>query len=467
MTRVLEKTQNGHSSWWSVGCRSESSAESIPTTMSSIPQRVPPPRRPRKKGHDQSFASYLSFGFYSTACVGCFLVTYVMVLAFISPLLKLGENADPLESLHIPHAPENILEVASSLRAQLHYLRQGSGVTDESLLNAAKAEYEVLRARKREMLRASHRKPVLVEKGISPQHERKGFVVLGMHRSGTSMLSGLLVKGCGYNVGGPLIGSAFDNEKGFFERIDVVLQNDIFMGSQGIGWSAGVRDYNADLALKHKKEGKIKFKEGERALQFLNDPSKAPWLQKDPRMCITLPTWLKLLSNEPAVVFTYRHPLEVAMSLNKREKNFGLEHGLRLWIMYNMKAIQNSEKLCRVLSSNDAILQDPVKEVQRISDELSSKCGVPSPPHRITQEDVHEFVDPELQHNKKKREEADKEKKVIEEHGGCKVFEYESDEKDGSPEKELEMTLYKKAMKMYCDFQSGEAYKPGYEWPAL
>merc|ERR1712084_132883 len=47
-----------------------------------------------------------------------------------------------------------------------------------------------------------------------------GVIVLGMHRSGTSMLSGLLVKGLGYKTGGPLISQRFDNKKGFFERID-------------------------------------------------------------------------------------------------------------------------------------------------------------------------------------------------------------------------------------------------------
>jgi hypothetical protein len=35
--------------------------------------------------------------------------------------------------------------------------------------------------------------------------QKPGFMVLGMHRSGTSMLSGLLVKGFGYETGGPLI----------------------------------------------------------------------------------------------------------------------------------------------------------------------------------------------------------------------------------------------------------------------
>ena len=44
-------------------------------------------------------------------------------------------------------------------------------------------------------------------------NKRPGFIVLGMHRSGTSMLSGLLVEGFGYETGGPLIMPNFDNEK--------------------------------------------------------------------------------------------------------------------------------------------------------------------------------------------------------------------------------------------------------------
>lgn len=43
-----------------------------------------------------------------------------------------------------------------------------------------------------------------------------------MHRSGTSVLGGLVNK-MGLKTGGPLIAPAEDNEKGFFERIDVVF----------------------------------------------------------------------------------------------------------------------------------------------------------------------------------------------------------------------------------------------------
>lgn len=45
---------------------------------------------------------------------------------------------------------------------------------------------------------------------ISAANEGKtpGFIVLGMHRSGTSMLSGLLVEGFGYDTGGVDMGGS-------------------------------------------------------------------------------------------------------------------------------------------------------------------------------------------------------------------------------------------------------------------
>lgn len=65
-----------------------------------------------------------------------------------------------------------------------------------------------------------------------------GVVVLGMHRSGTSLLTGLLFR-AGLWVGDrwDLIwgASATDNAKGFFERTDVVLQNDYLMKQQKVG----------------------------------------------------------------------------------------------------------------------------------------------------------------------------------------------------------------------------------------
>jgi len=295
--------------------------------------------------------------------------------------------------------------------------------------------------------------------------KREGFMVLGMHRSGTSMLAGLMVNGMGYITGGPLIGAASDNEKGFFERVDIVNQNDEFFRLQRMDWASNVVHYDWEKALAHKESGEATFKEGERGLAFLNDSNNAPWLQKDPRMCIALRTWVELLDVEPAIVFTYRHPLEVAMSLQKRNPGFHAERGLRLWIVYNMRAIENSAGLCRVLSNNDDVMANPTKEVQRISDELTKKCGVPRPPHRLSEDVVKQFIDSTLHHNKKA---DDKKGKVLATFkNGCVAKDFKSIFLEGTQNRNTELDMYLKAMKVYCDLKSGDAYHEGYEWPSL
>jgi hypothetical protein len=231
-----------------------------------------------------------------------------------------------------------------------------------------------------------------------------------------------------------------------------------------------VLKYDHKIALQRKNGGTIDFKNGFKALKFFNDPASSPWVQKDPRMCITLKTWLPLLPSEPAIVFTYRHPLEVAESLakresfSKRESFFSIEGGLRLWVYYNRRAIENSAGLCRVFSSNAAILFDPSKEVQRLADELTSKCGVPAPPVKLRQENVDKFVDPALQHNKAGK---NTNMRVLETHGDCEVHNYTSNLKKDTPEYEKEHAVYLAAMGIFCDLKSGAAYKDDYKWPML
>jgi hypothetical protein len=458
-------------------------------------------KRRNRNSHTHRFANYLSFGFQTTVCLGLFVACYALVLLTLWPLLNAStpesmpnESArDYIHHMHVPpslkeaHIPglpnlsqDKLGEMASGLRKRLQQFRQGRGVTDGNLLDQAMVEFE---SKKKDEEEQSDKRKALLEGGGVGDNEKpdaninipvagnhhNGFIVLGMHRSGTSMLAGLLHTSAGYTVGGPLIGSAFDNEKGFFERIDIVLQNDQFMNDQQIWWASDVYHYDWEKALRDKESGAISFENGKKGLKFLNDPNNAPWMQKDPRMCITLKTWLKLMNTEPAILFTYRHPLEVALSLKKREQNFTLEHGLRLWIVYNMRAVQNSKGLCMVKSSNDAIMANPLHEIQRIQNELTNTCGVPAPPDNISQADVDKFIDPALQHNRNQRAEEEAKKPVLETYndGKCKVYNYESTEVENSPERKEELLMYRKAMKVYCDFQSGVAYNDDYQWPHL
>ena len=113
---------------------------------------------------------------------------------------------------------------------------------------------------------------------------RPGVIVLGMHRSGTSVLGGLINK-MGLKTGGPLISPGEDNKKGFFERIDVVLQNDYIMKRQQIHYAGGTHRYDAlqglsEVLKERYKEGSTFFKEGERGLAFLNNKDNYPWMLK-------------------------------------------------------------------------------------------------------------------------------------------------------------------------------------------
>lgn len=423
-------------------------------------------KKRRRRRPEQKFSSYLSFGVGGTICLGFFVVLYVLVLLCASPLLQqsVPEEAHIERGKVLQPVMQNIKNIGN-IKEQFQNFRKQQHLTDKNLLRKAEEEH-----RRKRQQRQEAKKPAVVELKnpdavtADDKSKRRGFMVLGMHRSGTSMLSGLLVDGMGYIVGGPLIRNNFDNEKGFFERIDAVLQNDEFMNLQKVWWSANMMSYDYNKALKMKETGQAKFKEGDRALAFLNNVDSIPWLQKDPRMCITLKTWLPLLNSEPAIVWTYRHPLEVANSLIRREPAFTLDHAIRIWIVYNMRGIQNMKGLCVVYTTNEAVLKDALVEVQRVSDELTQKCNVPKPPNKLSQEMVEKFVDTSLQHNKKR---VGDDQPVVETKGDCQIHELTTKTDPNKPQYARERKLYLLAMRIFCDLESRDAYKDDYDWNAI
>ena len=146
-----------------------------------------------------------------------------------------------------------------------------------------------------------------------------------------------------------------------------------------------------------------------------------------------------------------------------------MEHGLRLWIAYNMRALQYSRGLCRVYSTNEAVFNNPAREVQRIKDELTTKCNVIPPPIvEIPIEVVNAFVDPKLQHNKKGTEHDKDKQKILKDFGnGCRALDFESDYEEKSANRRAEVEMYLMAMEVFCDMENGQAYKDDYEWPDL
>ena len=284
---------------------------------------------------------------------------------------------------------------------------------------------------------------------------RDGVIILGMHRSGTSMLAGLLVR-MGLQTGGPLLPPAKDNKRGFFERYDLVSQNTILMQLQHVQYAFNTQYYDPIKGLDLARSNSSLFDRGRQMLEFLKDPLNHPYLLKDPRLCITLPTWLPLLNNPPAILFIYRHPFDVALSLHKREQehsHFPIVRGLRLWYVYNRKAIQQSQSLCRVVTSYDRVVSSTKREMNRIYNELRTSCGV-SVPHQITEEDVNYFVDPSLQQKSPKLG-ID----FCDQHTNTTVPPIAWPEPSAS-----EIEVYLRMISTFCAMEKGEAFLSTFEW---
>ena len=282
---------------------------------------------------------------------------------------------------------------------------------------------------------------------------RPGVIILGMHRSGTSIIGGLMNK-MGLNTGGPLISPAEDNEKGFFERLDVVLQNDILMRKQEIQYGFNTHLFDTKRAVSDilSQEDSI-FREGHRALAFLNDPSNYPWMLKDPRLCITLRAWLPFLSFIPAILFTYRHPMDVALSLhNRAQEQYQIGYGMRMWYVYNKRAIQQSNDLCRVVASHKHAMKSPEIEFARIFNELHL-CGV-KVPHLLSPEDISTFIDIKLQHGKTTLKEDPCKSNI-------KTLMPPSTWPTTDPK---HLRLYRASMRLYCAMEDRSAFRSDFEF---
>jgi len=312
----------------------------------------------------------------------------------------------------------------------------------------------------------------------------RGVIVLGMHRSGTSLLSGLLVHGLHYKSPGFQINANEQNPYGFYENWNVLRQNDVWLKEQNKTWdvlNVTTSPTNSSIvfhefSLQHScakhpcpktisqlERNSQYFFNRNKALHHYNNPSNVPWIMKDPRLCVTLKMWLPLLKGpRPAVVFTFRNPIEVARSLKSRNVNQVeiFASGLKLWIWYNRMAIENSRGLCRVVTSNDAIVQNHKRELMRIGNELVG-CGLPQ--RSLNKTAMNKFFNKEFMHSNTTTTTVEESNTEV---FNCIIPPFQSDLID--PEaKKVEEDIYRKAMIVYCDLQNGNAFQENYAWPIL
>lgn len=188
----------------------------------------------------------------------------------------------------------------------------------------------------------------------------RNVVILGMHRSGTSMVAEALAAG-GIFVGEPqdLLQGREDNPHGFWERQDVVALNDAILLENNASWYCPPQ--LAPTASPAQLEALVSIVNAM--------PQDCSWLIKDPRQLITWPLWQQSLG-DAVLVFVYRDPLAVAVSLQRRN-GFPLAMGLLLWEHYNRLAIAALQGRDYVCVSYEDVAADPQGCLSALLDQLA------------------------------------------------------------------------------------------------
>ncbi|MEI6648416.1 MAG: hypothetical protein WCO08_02120 [Actinomycetes bacterium] len=155
-----------------------------------------------------------------------------------------------------------------------------------------------------------------------------GLIVTGMHRSGTSMVAGVLDQ-LGVSHGeGTMLGSSIVNPSGFFERVDVIAVNDSALQTLGGDWLVPPI-FHSDTWLAFSENTVRNYRSH---VKFIDGQSQN-WFIKDPRISLLLPLWDRIALERLPTIIVVRNPLEIAQSLHLRN---GLTHrqGLAVWYFY-------------------------------------------------------------------------------------------------------------------------------------
>lgn len=220
-----------------------------------------------------------------------------------------------------------------------------------------------------------------------------GVLVLGMHRSGTSAVSGVLYH-LGVQLGRTVSPAGPSNPKGYFENTRVMLLHEELLASFGTTWDdpralpAGWSDDHRLAPWRNRLAAILEDEFGGAAL----------WGIKDPRLCRLLSFWLPLLeqaSVRAVAVLVVRHPGAVAAS-NARRTAMAQEQAIELWLEHTLAAERDTRRLPRAVLSYERLLANWQHEIADVAARLNLPLNFDA--SRVAQ--VKAFLDGDLQHNR-------------------------------------------------------------------
>lgn len=166
---------------------------------------------------------------------------------------------------------------------------------------------------------------------------KKIVIILGMHRSGTSVITQICqYMGAYLGKEKELMEATQYNLSGFFENKEITYIDDEILRICGQEW------YSLEPLMIDFNNPEIteRMEYLESILSKMFEMSDMIGV-KDPRMALLLPFWEKIfnkLADEVIYVWEFRNPLEVAESLKRRD-GFTKKHSLLLWMNYNLSIL--------------------------------------------------------------------------------------------------------------------------------
>lgn len=217
--------------------------------------------------------------------------------------------------------------------------------------------------------------------------------VLGMHRSGTSVLTGAL-QALGAHVGTNLMPANKHNPRGFFEDLGFVRFNDRLLKALGRNWHEMIYIETQQFETPHLSAYTLE------AVKLLRQHVEGQALTalKDPRFCLLLPFWREVCEKagvNTSFILAIRDPRAVAQSLFLRDRIPPAKSGW-IWLEHTISALEATRGEKRIVLDYHQLMNHPDSELTRIA----AFVGSPEKDESVIRK-AAELIDGSLNHARK------------------------------------------------------------------
>ncbi len=221
---------------------------------------------------------------------------------------------------------------------------------------------------------------------------KKCILIIGMHRSGTSAIAGL-INILGINFGKELMPATKHNEKGYFENINIYKINEEILKDIGSSW-----DNTEELPIGWEKNINI---QKNKLLNFIEEEFKNDevFAIKDPRLSLLLPIYLEILEKlniSPILILSEREDAEIIKSIEKRD-GFDLVKTVNIIKKYKKELEKNIKDLkYPIIKIN---YNELIKNTKTTTNKIAGIIGIKTEATDELDNKIKCFVSPTLKHN--------------------------------------------------------------------